>query len=93
MPGYDDGKLPFGTSEMIHMITFEGWVDKEDWNDDIAVIRVERPVGALSSWHSMSWNESPNFIPLILFIIPVILVALRTMAKPCYIGLVITTIW
>lgn len=61
VPGYDDGNVPFGTSEMISMTTFEGWTVSEDYNDDIAVIRVDRPVGALSGWNSISWDESEDF--------------------------------
>jgi len=46
---------------MINMTTFNSWINNQDYNFDVAVVRVDRPVGALSGWLGFSWNTTSSF--------------------------------
>ncbi len=64
-PGRDGGSAPYGTSEMETVMSWTGWTNNEDSEHDIALVRLARPVGALTGWFgygytsSSSWFESP----------------------------------
>ncbi|MEQ8768854.1 MAG: trypsin-like serine protease [Planctomycetota bacterium] len=66
-PGRDGSFAPYGTSEMETVMSWSAWTNNEDFEHDIAVIRLARPVGALTGWFgygytsSSSWFESPSW--------------------------------
>lgn len=61
IPGYDNGNLPFGYSNGTNLRTWVGWTDYSDWDYDISLITLDRPVGALTGWLGYGYQNDPNF--------------------------------
>jgi V8-like Glu-specific endopeptidase len=57
-PGYDDGDEPYGEASMIRWLTWSGWKDDEDRKHDMAVIELDRPVGALTGDFGYGYRTS-----------------------------------
>lgn len=63
-PGYDSGPGPMGSSFAVQLHTWTGWTQDFDYEYDVAVVDLDRPVGALSGWRGVgassnfSWYES-----------------------------------
>jgi V8-like Glu-specific endopeptidase len=67
-PGYDDDRAdptPFGTANWVHGIQsylmWSGWTSSQDWDDDICIIELDRPIGALTSWFGYGASSSCDF--------------------------------
>ncbi len=62
VPSYDDGSAPFGFADATSMLVWEGWVDDLNFNDhdsDIAVLRLDWPIGSLSGYHRLGFYPDP----------------------------------
>lgn len=65
MPGYNNNGdfQPFGAAHSINLTTFTSWVENEDYNGDIAIVVLNRPVGALSGWLGYGYlNSVTNYL-------------------------------
>lgn len=58
VPAFDNGALPFGVSNSVQLHAYTGWTDNEDFDWDVAVIDLDRPVGALTGWRG--FGSDPN---------------------------------
>ncbi len=56
-PGYDNGDGPWGSANWTQMHAWEGWTDDHDPHHDIAVIDLDRPIGALVGWRDYGYND------------------------------------
>lgn len=50
VPAYNNGDTPFGFSGSENLFVPAGWKDYKDYDYDLGIIQLERPVGALSGW-------------------------------------------
>lgn len=70
-PAYDDNRsdpLPFGTANWYHNATREdpylmwsGWSQSLNRKHDLAVIELDRPIGALTSWFGYGYSSDCSF--------------------------------
>lgn len=61
VPAYSNGNEPFGAALAVHLFSWSGWTDNGDWEWDIAHIRLNQPIGALTGWHGYGYNSSDSF--------------------------------
>lgn len=67
IPGYDDGAQPFGTANAAGLHAYSGWVNSEDFQYDVAVIDLDRNVGAITGWRGFGstsncdWFKDPQW--------------------------------
>jgi len=61
VPGYADGAKPYGDARGVSFLVWSGWTLYGQVDDDIAVIELDRPIGALAGWHGLASNDSPYF--------------------------------
>ncbi len=61
VPGCHDDLEPFGTALSDFSMAWEGWFVDEDAHHDIAVIQLQRPIGALVGWRGYGVSESCSF--------------------------------
>ncbi|MCA8954220.1 MAG: hypothetical protein KDE27_32225 [Planctomycetes bacterium] len=54
VPAYDAGKAPFGSAKAVSYMVWPGWWRDGDYSHDIAIIRLDRPVGALTGWFGIA---------------------------------------
>lgn len=62
-PAYDNGKQPYGSARSIDYFWLEEW-DNSIFSHDIAVIELDRPIGALTGWCDYYFNDNPDFYTL-----------------------------
>lgn len=61
-PGYNDGVSPrHGTAEGVAYLLWSSWVEDRNSAGDIAVILLDRPVGAITGWQGLGWNSDCDF--------------------------------
>ena len=61
VPAYEDGAEPFGRSSMVEMHTWTPWINSGDFDHDVGVIDLDRPVGALTDSYGYGFNDNANF--------------------------------
>ncbi|MCP4632620.1 MAG: T9SS type A sorting domain-containing protein [candidate division Zixibacteria bacterium] len=61
LPGYEDGDEPYRSAGMINMMTWTGWAYNGDFNHDMGIIYLDRPIGAVSGWYAYGYDENDNF--------------------------------
>ncbi len=61
VPAYDNGAQPYGDAVATQLHSWTGWTQDEDFDDDIGVIDLNRPIGALTGWHGYGYNDDPGF--------------------------------
>lgn len=57
VPAYDNGARPYGDATDVSLASFEGWTEDGDFDHDIGVIQLNRPIGALTGWHGYGYNS------------------------------------
>jgi len=60
IPAYDRGEKPFGNAMMESVRTNHEWFGHQEYNWNFGLIRVGRPVGALTGWHGLGSNRNPD---------------------------------
>jgi len=61
-PAYDDSDTtPFGVSEAVGVIGWTGYVSNGDWNYDMSVVILGRPIGGITGWHGYGFNSGCSF--------------------------------
>lgn len=61
VPAYDHGAQPFGNATSTSLHSFTGWTEDEDFDHDIGLVALDRPLGALASWHGYGYHDDPSF--------------------------------
>jgi FlgD Ig-like domain/Trypsin len=56
-PGYDHGDGPWGSARAVQLHAWEGWTVDNDAHHDIAILDLDRPIGALVGWRSYGYND------------------------------------
>ena len=51
----------YGKAMSVELHSWSGWTNDGDHDDDIGVIDLDRPIGALTGWHSYGYNNDPDF--------------------------------
>ena len=54
-PGFDHGDGPWGHAHAVQLHSWEGWTVDEDHHHDIAVLDLDRPIGALVGWRGYGY--------------------------------------
>lgn len=63
-PAYDDDRsdpAPFGSATWVRgdpVLIWSDWVSSRTFKHDIAIIRLDRPIGGLTSWFGYGWSSS-----------------------------------
>jgi len=61
VPAYDNGSEPFGAAFAVHLYSWGGWTDNADLRWDIAHVRLNQPIGAMTGWHGFGYNDADSF--------------------------------
>lgn len=60
-PAWDGDDDAFGNADWASLTTFSGWTLNSDPDQDIALIRCDRPVGLLTGWLYLSYGLDSDF--------------------------------
>ncbi len=60
-PAYEDGVAPFGTAGSTQLHSWTNYTIFGDFDHDIAVITLDRPIGALTGWWGYGYNTDYGF--------------------------------
>ncbi|HUU69201.1 MAG TPA: trypsin-like serine protease, partial [Planctomycetota bacterium] len=60
-PAYVSSVGPFGTANGVRMRSWTGWTTKGQFDHDLGLIELDRPVGALCGWHGYGYSDSSSF--------------------------------
>jgi len=61
VPGFENGEEPYGYSHDFTLMTWVGWMNSADYNYDMGIISLERPVGILTGWYSYDYDDDTYF--------------------------------
>ena len=61
VPAYADGVRPYGSSEAVYFTSFSGWTVNQDFNFDLAIVELDRPIGTLTGWLGYGWNSNNSY--------------------------------
>ncbi len=61
VPAFSNGYKPYGNAVSINISTWANWVNNQDYDYDLGIIQLDRPVGALTGWHGYGYNSDDNF--------------------------------
>jgi V8-like Glu-specific endopeptidase len=61
VPGYHNGVDPFGNAMGTTFHSWTGWTISEDFDYDMGVIQLDRPIGALTGWYGYGYNTACSF--------------------------------
>ncbi|MBU1073788.1 trypsin-like serine protease, partial [bacterium] len=57
IPGLDEGNEPFGHAHAVQIHSWEGWTVDHDHHHDVAILDLDRPIGALTGWRGYGYND------------------------------------
>ncbi len=60
-PAYNSGVTPFGTAEVKSLLSWQDWTQNQDFDDDIGIIELDRPIGALTGWYGYGYDTDCNW--------------------------------
>jgi len=60
-PARNGPSFPYGVTQAVSYMSWPGWIDDGDWDHDVALIRLENPVGALTGWRNVGYNSGCNW--------------------------------
>lgn len=55
------GREPYGTARAVQLHSWTGWTVNRDSRHDLAVIDLDRPIGALTGWFGYGYNTNCSF--------------------------------
>jgi V8-like Glu-specific endopeptidase len=61
MPAYDKGSTPYGEANFATLYAWTAWTVNENHDWDIALIELDRPLGALTNWYGYGYNNDGSF--------------------------------
>jgi V8-like Glu-specific endopeptidase len=61
IPAYDNGSTPFGEANFANLLAWTAWTEDENYDWDIAMIELNRPLGALTGWYGYGYNNDDSF--------------------------------
>ena len=60
-PAYENGTRPYGDATAVGLHSWTGWTSDGDFDHDMGVIDLDRPVGAVTGWHGYGYNNNNSF--------------------------------
>ncbi len=60
-PCYGTGGAPFGTASAFQLHAWTNYTVDADWDHDVAVITLDRPIGALTGWWGYGYNTDHDY--------------------------------
>ena len=67
VPAWDGDDDAYGQADWSNLTTFTGWTGSNDPDEDIALIRMNRPIGLLTGWHYLWYGVDSDFDPADLY--------------------------
>ncbi|MCB9357755.1 MAG: trypsin-like peptidase domain-containing protein [Calditrichaeota bacterium] len=61
IPAYDEGVRPYGTAYSSGFLAWTGWTVAHSWDWDLAVVKLNRPVGAITGWFPTTYTTNDTF--------------------------------
>ncbi len=61
VPAYDTGDRPYGDASAVELHSWTGWTQRSEFDHDVGVIDLDRPVGALTGWFGYGYHNNPDF--------------------------------
>jgi V8-like Glu-specific endopeptidase len=61
VPAYENGWRPYGDANAVQLHSWTGWTIDGNFDHDIGMIDLDRPIGALTGWHGYGYNNNPAF--------------------------------
>jgi len=61
VPAYENGIRHYGDASAVQLHSWTGWTVDGNWDHDMAVIDLDRPVGSLTGWHGYGFNNDSGF--------------------------------
>ena len=61
IPSYKNGEAPYGMSNAVQYFTFSGWTQNENFDLDLALMELDRPLGPIVDWFGYGWNSVNSF--------------------------------
>lgn len=61
IPAYDSGSAPYGEAGFATLYAWTAWTVDEDYDWDIAMIKLDRPVGALTGAYGYGYNNNDAY--------------------------------
>lgn len=61
VPAYENGWAPYGTAEAANLYSWTGWTVDGDFDHDMGLIKLDRPVGSLTGWNGYGYNTTCSF--------------------------------
>jgi V8-like Glu-specific endopeptidase len=61
VPAYENLVRPYGDASAVQLHSWTGWTNDGNFDHDIGLIDLDRPIGALTGWHGYGYNDSPGF--------------------------------
>ncbi|MBV7391514.1 trypsin-like peptidase domain-containing protein [Enterococcus sp. ALS3] len=60
VPGLDGNTAPFGSAIGTKLLSVSGWVNSSNSDYDIAMVRVNKPIGYSTGWYGLNTNAQIN---------------------------------
>ncbi len=61
VPAYNNGAKPFGDAGALQLHSWSGWTSDEDFDHDVALVDLDRPVGALTGWRGYGYHDDCSY--------------------------------
>ena len=61
VPAYENGIQPYGDASAVQIHTWTEWIENGNFDHDMGVIDLDRPIGGLTGWHGYGYNNNPSF--------------------------------
>ena len=61
VPGYEFFNRPYGDASAVNLHSWDGWVNNADFDHDMGIIDLDRPIGSLTGWHGYGYDNNNSF--------------------------------
>ncbi|MBK7104502.1 MAG: T9SS type A sorting domain-containing protein [Ignavibacteriae bacterium] len=61
IPAYENGNFPFGYAYNLSWYTWQDWDENRNFDWDMGVIELDRPIGALTGWAGYGYNNTDDY--------------------------------
>ncbi|MGD1993923.1 MAG: trypsin-like serine protease [Anaerolineae bacterium] len=61
IPAYENGDAPFGETNFANLLAWTAWTVDQNFDWDIAMIELDRPVGAVTGWYGLGYQDDDTF--------------------------------
>ena len=61
VPGYEFFNRPYGDASAVQLHSWSGWTNNANYDYDMGVIDLDRPIGSMTGWHGYGYNNNSFF--------------------------------